>query len=110
MMVIYKQYMGPLKNCTGFEWDSGNLQKNWMKHTVSNMECEQCFFNKPLIVANDEGHSQEEERYFALGRTNLNRPLLIVFTIRRSLIRIISARDMSRKERAIYETRQNETP
>ena len=93
-----------LQECTGFEWDEGNKNKNWIKHRVSNSECEQIFFNHPLIVHIDSKHSNMEERYYALGITDVGRKLFIVFTIRNKKIRIISARDMSRKERRIYET------
>jgi len=91
-----------LLNCTGFDWDSGNIEKTWLKHKVSPVECEQVFFNKALF-AEDVKHSQREKRYYALGLTNNKRPLFVAFTIRRSLIRVISARDMSKKERKIYE-------
>lgn len=90
------------KNCVGFDWDSGNKQKNWLKHAVSNLECEQCFFNIPFILADDIHHSGHENRFYALGQTNLHRFLFLVFTIRASRIRIISARDMSKKEREVY--------
>jgi len=92
-----------LKGCTGFDWDEGNSDKNWLKHLVSKRECEQVFFNKPIVIAQDEKHSQIELRYFLLGRTDNLRLLMIVFTVRDTLIRIISARDMSKKERSIYE-------
>ncbi|MFW6206344.1 MAG: BrnT family toxin [Gemmatimonadota bacterium] len=88
-----------LKGCTGFQWDSANADKIWHKHRVSRRECEQIFFNRPLIVADDEKHSDEEPRFYALGRTDEGRQLFVVFTIRGELIRLISARDMSRRER-----------
>ena len=87
----------------GFEWDEGNISKNWEKHKVSHLECEEVFFNEPLIVQKDREHSDEEIRYFALGRTNSGRLLFIVFTIRKEKIRVISARDMTRKESIRYE-------
>ena len=87
-----------LTNCTGFEWDHGNITKNWDKHDVSTGECEQIFFNKPLIVKRDKKHSKFENRYFVLGRTNINRLLFAVFTVRNGKIRIISARDMTVSE------------
>lgn len=86
----------------GFDWDAGNLQKNLLKHQVSPLECEQIFFNLPLLLANDQPHSQQETRYYALGQTNAQRRLFIAFTIRNRKIRVISARDMSKKEREIY--------
>jgi uncharacterized DUF497 family protein len=91
-----------LAECTGFEWDEGNFSKNWGKHGVSFLECEQIFFNQPLITQHDEKHSTNEPRYYALGQTDTYRRLFIVFTIRNNLIRVISARDMNRKERREY--------
>jgi len=84
-----------LENCTGFEWDDANITKNWEKHEVSTVECEQIFFNKPLIVKRDSEHSKIENRYYVLGRTNMNRLLFAVFTVRNDKIRIISTRDMT---------------
>lgn len=87
----------------GFDWDEGNERKN-EKHSVSKAEIEQVFLNTPLIVAADVKHSQQEPRLHALGRTGEDRWLHITFTERGNgaLIRPISARDMSRKERAVY--------
>ena len=87
---------------TGFDWDEGNLEKNWFRHGVSPLECEEVFFNQPLIVAPDERHSQKEDRFFSLGRTDRDRYLFVVFTLRGRKIRIISARDMNKKERKVY--------
>jgi len=87
-----------LENCTGFEWDQGNLTKNWDQHDISSGECEQIFFNRPLIIKRDEEHSKNENRYYVLGRTNVNRLLFAVFTVRNDKIRIISARDMTDTE------------
>jgi len=92
-----------LASLTGFEWDEGNLTKNSEKHQVSALECEQVFFNRPLIALPDERHSESEPRFYALGQTDSGRRLFIVFTARCDLLRVISARDMSRKERKIYE-------
>ncbi|MBF0104520.1 MAG: BrnT family toxin [Deltaproteobacteria bacterium] len=86
----------------GFDWDEANIQKNWIKHKVTPTECEQLFFNKPLLIADDEKHSKMEKRYYALGHTNENRYLFIAFTARNNLIRVISARNMNQKERRIY--------
>ena len=89
---------------TGFDWDRGNALKN-DKHGVTMLEAEQIFFFVPLIVTPDERHSHTEPRFRALGQTLLGRRLAIIFTLRHggTLIRVISARDMHRKERAIYE-------
>jgi len=91
-----------LLECNGFEWDDGNRDKNLLKHQVTNTESEQIFFNQPLIVHFDGKHSQSENRFYALGHTDTGRMLFVVFTIRDKKIRVISSRDMSRKERAIY--------
>ena len=87
----------------GFQWDRGNSNKNLLKHNVQNWECEQVFFNRPLVALPDERHSESEPRFYALGQTDSGRRLFIVFTARGNFIRVISARDMSRKERKIYE-------
>jgi len=91
-----------LNSCTGFEWDEGNAVKNRIRHQVAQSECEQVFFNEPLIVANDVKHSDREKRWFVLGQTDSGRLLFLVFTIRKNMIRVISARDMNKKERRIY--------
>ena len=91
-----------LSNCTGFDWDAGNIEKIWTKHKTSPFECEQVFFNEPLLASNDVKHSHQEDRYYVLGQTDKKRLLFVVFTIRRDLIRVISARDMSKKERQVY--------
>ncbi len=88
-----------LLKCAGFEWDTNNAEKNWKKHHVSPSECEEMFFNRPLVVADDEKHSKNENRFYALGRTDGGRHMFVVFTVRKDLIRVISARDMNRKER-----------
>lgn len=86
----------------GFDWDSGNREKSWLQHKVAWWECEEVFFNQPLYVFPDVGHSLAEERYYALGKTSSARLLFIVFTRRKNKIRAISARDMHRKERRVY--------
>jgi hypothetical protein len=91
----------------GFQWDSGNIDKNRLKHGVEVFEAEQPFFNDPLIIIPDEKHSTSEIRYAALGKTNDGRNLTIVFTKRNQLIRIISARDMNKKERDYYATHES---
>ena len=90
---------------TGFEWDEGNERKSAEKHAVSQGEAEQVFFNEPLLVIADAKHSGDELRIHALGRTDEWRRLHVTFTLRQddTRIRVISARDMSRKERNIYE-------
>ena len=97
-----------LTTCKGFQWDEGNYEKNWLKHKVSRSECEQIFFNHPLVVKHDSEHSLEDEiRFYALGQTDRTRLLFLVFTVRDQLIRVISARDMSKRERRIYGNAEN---
>ena len=88
----------------GFNWDDGNARKN-DKHGVSMAEAEQVFFNAPLLLLEDGAHSQQEARLHALGKTDDARALHITFTLRQlgALIRVISAREMHRKERTIYD-------
>jgi uncharacterized DUF497 family protein len=93
----------PLAGVDGFDWDDGNIGKNWENHRVGDAECEEVFFNRPLIVRADQQHSRDEPRYYLLGKTESGRLLFGVFTIRGSLIRPISFRDMTSRERRAYE-------
>ena len=87
----------------GFQWDDGNYDpKNWSRHGVTNAESEQVFFNSALLIAEPEEQIWGEYRYYAYGQTDAGRVLFVVFTIRQELVRIISARDMSRRERREY--------
>lgn len=88
---------------SSFEWDRGNLNKNWERHKVVNEEAEQIFFNEPLIVFEDIKHSKTESRLVAYGKTDEYRRLTVVFTLREGKIRVISARNQSKTERRIYE-------
>ncbi len=92
----------PIFSFIAFEWDEGNRQKNSKRHHVTIEECERVFFNSPLLMFDDIFHSKKEERWFALGKTDSGRTLSIVFTQRNKQIRVISARDMSKRERIIY--------
>ena len=96
--------MVDLSKIIGFEWDEGNARKN-EQHGVSMAEAEQVFFNSPLLLLSDAKHNETEPRFHALGKTIDGRRLHITFTPRDAdrLIRVISARDMHRKERVIYE-------
>jgi uncharacterized DUF497 family protein len=94
-----------LERIKGFDWDQGNERKNVAAHGVSQEEAEQIFFNQPLRITSDPLHSEREPRWVVLGVTNDGRRLQVAFTLRdaQRKIRVISARDMSRKERKIYE-------
>ena len=94
--------MDAFQAAEGFEWDQGNISKNREKHDVTPAQCEEVFFNRPFVVQSVEPHSAGEKRHFALGKIDADRHLFIVFTIRKNQIRVISARDISRKERKVY--------
>ncbi len=85
-----------------FQWDDGNSSKNWTRHQVSQTDAEQVFLNRPVVIAGDGAHSENEARHFAFGRTDAGRLLTIVFTVRGRALRVISARPMSRRERTGY--------
>ena len=84
----------------GFQWDDGNASKNWTRHQVSQTEAEQVFLNRPLVVAG--APFRKEPRYLAFGQTDAGRLLTVVFTVRGSLLQVISVRPMSRRERRGY--------
>jgi uncharacterized DUF497 family protein len=93
---------------TEFDWDGGNADKNWLRHRVSQAECEQIFFNQPLVTAEDDLHSYDESRHYALGQTDAGRLLFLVYTLRNERVRVISARDMTPRERKEYEDARKE--
>ncbi len=99
------------KQISGFEWDTGNARKSNERHNVTQGEAEEVFFNQPLLILVDTKHSQKEIRFHTLGKTDNNRLLHITFTLRstNTLIRVISARDMHRKERTCYEKSQKDS-
>jgi uncharacterized DUF497 family protein len=99
-----------LLKCTGFEWDRHNSEKIKARHNVTPVECEQVFFNIPVVSGDDEKHSEKENRFYVLGQTDSGRLLFLVFTVRRDKVRIISARDMNRKERRAYQTHEEDPP
>ena len=87
----------------GFEWDKGNIEKNYQKHRVTPAEAEEIFLDENLQVVKDIKHSQKEDRFIALGKTFLGKILFAIFTLRGSKIRIISARLANKRERFHYE-------
>lgn len=93
----------PLAACTGFDWNEANVAKNWECHRVASEEAEDVFFHDPFVLQSDPAHSKRERRYRALGKTAQDRRLFIAFTIRGTLIRVISVRDMSRREVEEYQ-------
>ena len=99
-----------LSTVDGFEWDDGNRDKNWKQHKVHWTESEEAFLNEPVVLIPDPQHSQTETRLALLGRTLADRRLTIVFTVRKNRVRVISARDMSKKERRIYDEALEKNP
>ena len=92
-----------LQKALEFEWDKGNREKNLKKHNVTNKEAEEVFKSEKIIIFKDESHSQKEERYGIFGKSANNRLLSVIFTLRKDKVRIITVRNMSRKERKAYE-------
>ena len=92
----------------GFDWDESNAHKNRLKHDVDKSECEEIFFNEPRIFFDDGAHSNKTEmRYKVLGITSKGRRLALAITLRESKIRVIMARDQSRKERILFEKEES---
>lgn len=106
ILLLQMHVVNFLLKCTGFESDEHNAEKNWQKLSVTPSECEEVFFNRPLVVADDAKHSEKENRSYSLGHTDGGRMLFVVFTVRGSLIRVTSARDMNRKERELYQSHE----
>ncbi len=100
--VIPMKEMVSASDFEGFDWTGGNAEKNWKRHGVAPAEAEQIFFNTPLLRGDDPVHSGTERRFYALGQTDEGRALFIAFTMRGRRVRIVSARDMSRRERRAY--------
>lgn len=92
-----------------FEWDEGNSEKNYEKHNVTKREAEEIFASKPMFIMEDERHSLAEQRFMMWGMTKQERRLNVIFTIRKDRVRVISARDMNKKERRAYEEKQIQT-
>jgi len=93
----------PLAACSGFDWYEDNAVKNWERHQVTPEEAEDIFFHDPFVMRSDSAHSKRERRYWALGKTGRGQRLFVAFTIRGKLVRVISARNMNRREIEDYE-------
>ena len=91
----------------GFDWDNGNVYKNEKKHGLNYKLIEEVFFNEPLLIVEDFSHSHQECRCIAFGKDNKNNKTMVVFTTRDNLIRVISARTMTKKEKNFYEKNKN---
>lgn len=90
-----------------FEWDKGNVDKNLIRHGVRNEECEEVFFDPQKRVLRDPLHSGKEKRYIVLGKTKKQRVLFIAFTTRKNKVRVISARDLNKKELHLYHEKES---
>lgn len=93
-----------LKPPLHFDWDGGNRDKNFLKHRVTNAECEEVFFDPHKRLVGSQWHAGgagRETRYLLVGRTKAERALFVVFTIRRARVRVISARDLNKRERGL---------
>ncbi|MBI2124099.1 MAG: BrnT family toxin [Candidatus Wildermuthbacteria bacterium] len=90
-----------------FDWDKGNLDKNFTRHRVRNEECEEVFFDPQKRVLRDPLHSGKEKRYIVLGKTKKQRVLFIAFTTRKNKVRVISARDLNKKELHLYHEKES---
>lgn len=99
-----------IQSAVGFEWDEFNTGKNWQKHRVTPEEAESIFFHEPLLLLTDAEHLSHELRFAAMGETPGGRRLLVIFTLRKKLIRVISARDTNRKESEVYSRYEKEDP
>lgn len=98
----------PLEPCAGFDWDDWNITKNWERHRVTPEEAEDIFFHDPMLLRTDSKHSNADRRFQVMGETTGGRKLLVAFTIRRNLVRVISARDLNRKESEEYRRHEKE--
>ena len=107
-MVQYIKMKIDFSKLDGFEWDKGNLG-HIKKHSVDYRECEEIFVNLPVIVNEDETHSQYEERPRIYGQTNKRRLIVAIFTVRNKRIRVVSARNQNKKERREYEEIKSHT-
>ncbi len=101
--------MPKIQHNVAFDWDRGNIDKNYLKHNISQNEAEQIFLDKKLQVKKDFKHSGAEKRYIGLGATRTDKLLFVAFTFRKELVRIISARIANKNERRLYEEYQEKT-
>lgn len=86
-----------------FEWDENKAAANLSKHEVSFNEAKTVFEDPLFVIFYDPIHSSEEQRYIIIGQSDRKRVLIVAFTERGNVIRLISARKATRKEREDYE-------
>ena len=85
-----------------FEWDDGKAQVNLAKHGVSFDEAQTCFYDPEQIAFYDPEHSEDEDRELLIGHSDQGRLLIVSYTLRESVVRLISARKAIRREAKIY--------
>ena len=88
-----------------FEWDPGKADSNSKKHGVTFQEATTVFADTLSITIPDPDHSEGEARFVDLGLSHRHRLLVVSYTERGKVIRIISARRASRSERKTYESK-----
>ena len=86
-----------------FEWDTDKAIANLKRHKVSFQEASTVFGDTLSITIVDPDHSVGEQRYIIIGSSYMERILMVSHTDRGERIRIISARELTRKERKAYE-------
>ena len=86
-----------------FEWHHKKAEVNAKKHNVSFDEAVSCFYDAAQIVFYDPEHSKDEDREIMIALSESNRLLLVCYTIRNDLIRLISARLATKREVKQYE-------
>ena len=91
-----------------FDWDEGNRDKN-QKHKIDDQESEEVFLDREKVIYKDPIHSVTEDTFILLGKTKRDRLLYTVYTIRNHKIRIISSRDINKKEVRLYEKKAQDT-
>lgn len=96
----------PLRDVNGFEWDSANVL-HIARHKVTIEEAEDVFFDENNKLDDDTKHSLVENRFVIIGKTHKGRLLYQVFTKRGNKIRVISSRDINKKEVGLYEKKAN---
>jgi len=87
-----------------FEWDPGKAQRNLARHGVSFDEAATVFGDSLAVTIHDPDHSQEEERFLTTGLSNRHRLIIVAHTEREDRVRIITARDVTPRERSQYES------
>jgi hypothetical protein len=92
-----------MRRMTGFEWDADKASSNLRKHRVSFFEAATVFGDPLAVTFADPDHSGFEQRYLTFGVSEVQRYLVVAHADREDIVRVISARLMTRGERKTYE-------